>query len=97
MVFPFSTQITTFFAYMPRMTRSEGLRMIYLSCYCEERDFSLTLRNRLRNLRPHLSLREAVGDEAIQVRFSGLGIATPRQVGARNDKKVKYVTLTLVS
>jgi hypothetical protein len=37
-------------------------------CHCEERDSSLTLRNRLRNL------------------GGGNEIATPRLVGARNDR-----------
>jgi len=39
-----------------------------------------------------LSLRGAEGDEAISV---GKGIATPRQVGSRNDKVVARFILAL--
>ena len=68
-----------------------SLRRAFSLRRCEERDSSLTLRNRLRN--PSFCLCEEHSDEAISVDLAGNEIATPRQVGVRNDTEGYYPML----
>ena len=63
-------------------------------CRCEERDSSLKLRNRLRNLSPSVFARLTLVSRSNLVGLLEIEIATPRQVGARNDKKGKVLTMT---